>query len=131
MDGKLSDLSVFIVEDHDFQRMVAEQTISGIGVKKLQVAADGQQALSILNHSETVDIIVCDLQIPGMDGIQFIRRVAELQLAHSLIILTALDSNLTRHSRRYGSGFGPQSIGFLAQTFIQGSSPGTDGTLFW
>ena len=113
MDGKLSDLSVLIIEDHNFQRMVAEQTISGIGVKKLQVAAESQQALDILNTCSPVDIVICDLQLPGMDGIQIIRHIAEHKLAHSLIILSSLDSNLTRTVEDMAQASGLKVLGSL------------------
>lgn len=113
MDGKLSDLSVLIIEDHDFQRIVAEQTVSGIGVNKLFVAANGQQALGVLDRSGAMDIVICDLQMPQMDGIQFIRHVAEKQLAKSLIILSALDSNLTRTVEDMANALGLPVLGVL------------------
>ena len=96
MDGKLQSLSVYIIEDHDFQRLVAMQTINSIGVGRLGVASGGQDALEQLQANGPVDIIVCDLEMPGMDGIRFIRHVAEQKLAKSLIILSALDPNLIR-----------------------------------
>ncbi|OED44420.1 hypothetical protein ACH42_07575 [Endozoicomonas sp. (ex Bugula neritina AB1)] len=113
MDGKLSDLRVLIIEDHDFQRIVAEQIVSGLGVKKLFVAANGQQALDILDSSGAMDIVICDLKMPGMDGIQFIRKMAERHLSHSLIILSALDSALTRTVEDMAQTLGLQVLGSL------------------
>ena len=115
MDGKLRDLSVLIIEDHDFQRMVAEQTVSGIGVKQLQSASDGQQALDILSTTGPVDIVICDLHMPEMDGIQFIRHVAAKKLANSLIILSAQDPGLTRTVEDMAQVLGLQVLGSLAK----------------
>lgn len=96
MEAKLQSLSVFIIEDHDFQRMVAIQTIDGIGVGKLDSTTDGRKALDHLQNNGAVDIIICDLEMPGMDGIRFIRHVAEQKLARSLIILSALEPGLIK-----------------------------------
>ncbi len=113
MDGHLRDLSVLIIEDQDFQRIVAEQTLSGIGVEQLKVASDGRQAIEILTNSESVDIVICDLQMPNMDGIQFIRQVAEQKFARSLIILSALDNSLTRTVEDMAQALGLKVLGSL------------------
>ncbi|MGB1270704.1 MAG: EAL domain-containing protein, partial [Endozoicomonas sp.] len=96
MEDKFSALSVLILEDHSFQRMVAEQTVSGLGIHHLTTAKDAEQALEQLKVSGAVDIVICDLDMPGMDGIQFIRHLGEQKLAHSLIVLSALDASLIR-----------------------------------
>ena len=96
MDVRLDTLYIQIVEDHHFQRLVAEQTLSSIGVRRINSAADGHSAIEQLQQSGPADIVICDLQMPGMDGIKFIRHVAEQKLAKSLIILSALEPGLIK-----------------------------------
>ena len=96
MDGKLQSLSVLIVEDSEFQRRVALQVVSSLGVTRLYEASNGIEAMEQLHSAGTVDIVICDLQMQEMDGIQFIRQAAEQQRARSLIILSAMEPRLTQ-----------------------------------
>jgi DNA-binding SARP family transcriptional activator/EAL domain-containing protein (putative c-di-GMP-specific phosphodiesterase class I) len=89
--GGLQVRSVLVVEDHDFQRRTALQLLRGLGIAELSEAGDGAAALELLGRSAAPDVIVCDLDMPGMDGVEFIRRVAERQLASSVIIASGLD----------------------------------------
>ncbi|MGI9280340.1 MAG: GGDEF/EAL domain-containing response regulator [Endozoicomonas sp.] len=96
MNGTFGDLSILIVEDHDFQRMVAEQTVRGLGVSQLMVASDGYQALEKLEKNSNADIVICDLDMPGMDGIQFLGHLADRNLAKAIILASALEPSIIR-----------------------------------
>lgn len=96
MDSRISSLSILILEDHPFQRMVAEQTVSGFNVGRLLTAEGSENALKLLKERGAVDIVICDLDMPGMDGIQFIRHLAEQNLAQGVIVLSAMDAALIR-----------------------------------
>ncbi len=56
----------------------------GFEVKK---AYDGQQALSILQQ-DVPDLIILDEEMPGMDGVAFIKKMRELKMDIPVIILT-------------------------------------------
>ena len=96
MNEHLAGLKVLIVEDHPFQRMVAEQTVTGLGVKTLHTAGDGDEAMRLLRSEQAMDVVICDLDMPKMDGITFIRHLAEEKLARSVIVASALDPSLVR-----------------------------------
>lgn len=113
MKGQFSQLQVLIVEDHDFQRMVTEQTVLGLGVEHLSVASDGYKALKLLEESEPADIVICDLDMPGMDGIQFIRHIAQRQLAKALIVASAMEPSLVRTVEDMAQVQGLQVLGAL------------------
>ena len=52
MKGNLADLNVMVVEDHEFQRLVAEQALKGLGVSELMLAGNGKEALGQLENSQ-------------------------------------------------------------------------------
>ena len=88
-------LGVIVVEDHDFQRKVAVSYLSQLGVVNILEGADGVDALSKISGSSwPVDIALCDMDMPGMDGMQFIRHLAEGRLVGSIILLSGLESQL-------------------------------------
>lgn len=66
---------VMTVDDSATVRQVLQMTLEGAGYEVLQ-AVDGVDALNLLN-TETVDMMVTDLNMPNMDGINLIREVRQ------------------------------------------------------
>jgi EAL domain-containing protein (putative c-di-GMP-specific phosphodiesterase class I)/CheY-like chemotaxis protein len=64
-----------------------------LGVTRIAEAADGEQALRAI-RAAPIDVIVCDLNMPGMDGVEFIRHVAEEHLAASIVLASGMEVNL-------------------------------------
>ena len=113
MDSRINNLSFLILEDNLFQRMVAEQTVSSFNVGSLINAQHSEEALQILAGAGSVDIVICDLDIPGIDGIRFIRCLAEQQLARAVIILSDMESALIRTVQDMARADGLQVLGHI------------------
>ena len=73
--GRLNKLKVLLVEDNEFNRMVAEDTLKEMipGID-LHMAVDGQQAVNKLEH-EMFDVVLMDIQMPVMDGVTATRMI--------------------------------------------------------
>ena len=56
-------------------------------------------------------MIVCDLEMPGMDGVEFIRRVAERGLASAVVIASGLDRRVLSAVQSVSEGYGLQVLG--------------------
>lgn len=66
---RLNNLRVLLVEDNEFNRMVAEDTIKeSIPNLRLDIAVNGQEAVTRLQE-EQYDIVLMDIQMPVMDGL--------------------------------------------------------------
>lgn len=88
-------LCVIVVEDHDFQRKVAVSYLTQLGLVNILEGLDGRDALvKIADSIQPVDVALCDLDMPGMDGMQFIRHLAEGRLVGSIILVSGLESQL-------------------------------------
>lgn len=59
---------------------------------------DGMQALAVLHSGDIPDLIITDLQMPNMDGFEFIERVKESGLFRDIpvIVLSSKDSSNDR-----------------------------------
>lgn len=66
---RLNNLKVLLVEDNEFNRMVAEDTLKEVlpGIR-LNMAINGQEAVEAV-RSEMYDVILMDIQMPVMDGV--------------------------------------------------------------
>ena len=88
-------LGVIVVEDHDFQRKVAVSFLGQMGLTKVLHASGGRDALDQISAAPwPVDVAICDLDMPGMDGMEFIRHLAEGKLVGAIILLSGLESQL-------------------------------------
>ncbi len=109
----MSALSVLVVDDHDFQRRIALALLGRLGVGSLAESSDGIEALELLERSPPPDVIVCDIDMPGMDGVEFIRHVAERGLADAVIIASGLDASVLHAVEEVGEGYGLQVLGTI------------------
>lgn len=116
--------SVLVVEDHDFQRRTTLTLLRALGVDALHEASDGTTALDLLDGMSAPDVVVCDLDMPGMDGVEFIRNVAERQLATAVVIASGLDGRVLSTVRAASEGYGLQVLGAVGKPLTSAALEG-------
>jgi EAL domain-containing protein (putative c-di-GMP-specific phosphodiesterase class I) len=89
----LSAVSVLVVEDESFQGWNLEQMLLRAGAVRVCCAPDGHGAIEALAR-EWFDVVVCDLDMPRMDGIEVIRRISVAPRVPAMILCTAHDELL-------------------------------------
>lgn len=108
----MSALSVMVVEDHGFQRRMALRLLSELNVFEASEAADGASALRQLqDRAAPVDVVMVDLDMPGMDGIEFIGHLAQGFLARSVLVVSALDPALLMTVQTMARAYGLNVLG--------------------
>lgn len=90
MKSVISELSVLVTDDSVTQRQYAKALCQDLGVQDLHDAANGVDALQVL-EARSVDVVLIDLEMPIMDGVELIRAMAQKKLVSSIIILSAKD----------------------------------------
>jgi EAL domain-containing protein (putative c-di-GMP-specific phosphodiesterase class I)/CheY-like chemotaxis protein len=109
----LADCTVMVVEDHEFQRRTTLQILANLGAGELLEAADGEGALALLGAEPRPDIVVCDLDMPGMDGVEFLRHVSELRAGTAIVIASGLDDSVLRSAEATARGYGLEVLGAI------------------
>ncbi|MGV8940794.1 MAG: EAL domain-containing response regulator [Lysobacter sp.] len=108
----VSAISVMVVEDHGFQRRMALRLLAGLGVTDVTEAAEGRAALALLAaRALPPDVVMVDLDMPGMDGIEFIGHVAQRGLARSVLVVSALDTVLLNTVQSMARAYGLRVLG--------------------
>jgi EAL domain-containing protein (putative c-di-GMP-specific phosphodiesterase class I) len=111
-----SALRVLVVDDHHFLRTAVQRMLVSLGVKEVLQANDGQRALDILQDETTdpIDVVLCDLDMPGMDGMEFIRHLATGQETPlSIIIISGLDTALINSVEKMTTAYGLRLLGAI------------------
>lgn len=117
----LHELHVMLVEDHAFQRRLGLRLLADLGISRLEEAADGFLALDILRASSTKpDVILVDLDLPGMDGIEFIGFVAQEHLAKSIAVVSAMDPALLHTVQVMAKASGLRVLGAVEKPLTPG-----------
>jgi EAL domain-containing protein (putative c-di-GMP-specific phosphodiesterase class I)/signal transduction histidine kinase/FixJ family two-component response regulator len=112
----ISALRFLVVEDDGFQRWVLGNMLSALGASHVFSAADGAAALEIYKGVKPhIDVIVSDLDMPGMDGMEFIRHVGELGMPVSLILASGLDPSLVASVETMARAYGVHLLGAIAK----------------
>lgn len=106
-------LSAMIVDDDEFVRGALARQLAGFGATRVVTAADGHEAAKALLEQEPFDIILLDLMMPGSDGIQFLRRLAESRSSADLILTSSLDRKLLDTAESLARAHALQVLGVL------------------
>lgn len=89
---------ILLVEDNPINREVAGEILLGGGYA-VEAVIDGQQALDRLARSDRFDLVLMDLQMPVLDGVEATRRI-RLQPAFDRLPVVALTANATAQDRQ-------------------------------
>ena len=98
-EGALSQVRgahVLLVEDNDLNQEVATALLEGAGLR-VDLACDGQQAVDRV-QAHDYDLVLMDVQMPGMDGLEATRRIRASGLRTDLPII-AMTANAMASDR--------------------------------
>ncbi len=84
----MDKIRALIVDDSSVMRKIVERSLrqAGIELEKVVEASNGAEALTAL-HNNVVDLILCDINMPVMDGLEFVRTVATVESAKGVDIV--------------------------------------------
>jgi signal transduction histidine kinase/CheY-like chemotaxis protein len=103
---KPADARLMMVDDNLIVLETLAQQLEAKGYAVLR-AASGAEALSHLRAGETVDLVITDLSMPGMDGLALVQEVRQLLPEMPAIIVTGFATSATEEaaSRQIGGRF--------------------------
>lgn len=105
---------VLLAEDHDFQRRALCHQLRSLGAADVLEASDGAEALAILRREEfALDLVLCDLDMPTMDGMEFLRHLGATGVKIPVIISSAHDSKVINSVQIMAQAYGIKLLGIL------------------
>ena len=84
----MDKICALIVDDSSVMRKIVERSLrqAGVEIEKVLEASNGAEALAALRDN-AVDLILCDINMPVMDGLEFVREAAKLESAKGVPIV--------------------------------------------
>lgn len=98
--------NVLIVDDSSSMRAIIKKTIkvSGFNVGQFLTAEDGTDAMKVLS-AEWVDVVLTDINMPNMNGIELIKRMKEDEILETIpvvIVTTEGSERVKKQSMELG-----------------------------
>lgn len=114
MSSRFRHLSVLIVDDDELVRKVLRRMLAAMGVGTIHVAAS---ATTALDHAArlrlNIDVIISDLEMPGVDGLEFLRRLSEQSPRAAVLILSGKAPDILRSVDLMARAYGLRVLGAL------------------
>jgi two-component system chemotaxis response regulator CheY len=84
----MDKVRALIVDDSSVMRKIVERSLrqAGIDLAEVREASNGAEGLGVLGESG-VDLILCDINMPVMDGIEFLRQIQNVQNAKGVPVV--------------------------------------------
>jgi EAL domain-containing protein (putative c-di-GMP-specific phosphodiesterase class I)/ActR/RegA family two-component response regulator len=102
--------TALVVDDDAFARRTAVLMLRRLGASSILEASDGREALSLAAAGDNLDLIICDLRMPQVDGIETLQGLA-LQNFDALVILTSgADARVLRSAGDVAAELGMRTV---------------------
>ncbi|MBU1571017.1 MAG: response regulator, partial [Proteobacteria bacterium] len=98
----MSATKILIVDDEELIVRLLSMSLRSDGYQTVS-AFSGEQGLEVF-RAEAPDIVVTDIKMPGMDGLELLKRIKEINPEKEVIIVTGLsDIDSTITALQYGA----------------------------
>ena len=97
----MSEIRVLIVDDSSVMRKIVERALRQAGLEPLVVleAGSGVEGLEAL-RAGTVQLILSDINMPSMDGLEFLRQLRAQNLAEGVPVVMITTESSEEHVRQ-------------------------------
>ena len=78
-DIDINNLRILVIDDEPFMRKLIIRVLYELEIVRVAEAGDGAEALEkVKDAMNALDLIICDLEMPNMDGFEFVKRLREM-----------------------------------------------------
>lgn len=114
MPTDLHALRIMTIEDQPAQQARMRDLLAQLGIHAVHEARNGQAALrAMVAMTQAPDVVITDLDMPGMDGVEFIRHLGHRPLACALILASGMEPALIGSVEAMARVQGLQVLGTL------------------
>jgi EAL domain-containing protein (putative c-di-GMP-specific phosphodiesterase class I)/AmiR/NasT family two-component response regulator len=96
-----ADVRIVVVDDEIFTLKLMTHILARLGYTNVVACDSGARALQEMSRAEqSADLVFLDINMPGMDGVEFIRRLVELRFCGGVILVSAENDRIQESVER-------------------------------
>jgi len=97
----MSEIRALIVDDSSVMRKIVERALrqAGLDLKEVHEAGSGVEGLEVL-RARSVDLILSDINMPSMDGLEFLRQIRAQNLAAGVPVVMITTESSEEHVKQ-------------------------------
>lgn len=113
----IGSLRVLLVDDDPFQLTLLSASLEGLGLADIHTACNGAQVIALLAAGERYDVILSDLNMPRLDGIELMRHLADRRYPGGVILLTGEHPKILQAAHSLAEAHNLRLLGVLRKPF--------------
>ncbi len=111
---------VLVVDDDPVILHALAASLGGLKVEHVFSASSGNEALSILeSNAAEMDVVFCDLNMPVMDGVEFLRHLVARDYQGAIVLLSGEDSRILNSARNLANAHSFRFVAAMEKPVIQ------------
>lgn len=114
------DAEIIIVDDHEFQLKLLSHQLSMVGYESVMAFDDGQNALDhMAGRTHDTTVVLLDLNMPNMDGLEFLRKLKEVNYSGAVLLVSAEDERIRQSAEKLAQFYDLLVLGNLCKPVQQ------------
>ena len=93
-------MNTLLVDDEPFALKLLARQLGNLGVTRVESRDSARDALALLRTGAAVDLVFCDLQMPEMDGVEFVRHLAGIGYAGAVVLVSGEDERILKTAEK-------------------------------
>ena len=112
--GNKSAIKILILDDEPFMHKLLTRMLANLGYTSVSTCDNGHVALELIDsQNDPPNLILLDLNMPEMDGLEFVRRLVERRYAGSLILISGEDERMQQAAEKLAQAHKITVLGHL------------------
>ena len=107
-------LRILLVDDDPFMLSMLADMLEDLGQLNVRSESDARQALLALPQFRP-DLLICDLSMPELDGIEFLHKAADSHFSGAVVLLSGMDASVRQAADTLARAHGLSLLGTLAK----------------
>jgi len=115
--SELGSKQILVVDDDSFILSITVAILGRLGCSNVDTAQNGEIGIEKLNDKvdSTYDLVICDLNMPVLDGVGFIRQAGERGFSGALVLSTGDESELLEQALELAEALKLNLLGSLTK----------------
>jgi EAL domain-containing protein (putative c-di-GMP-specific phosphodiesterase class I) len=112
-------MRILLLDDEPFQLRLLTRQLSEVGFTDVESFDDALDALRAIEADvQRFDTVMCDLQMPEMDGVEFIRHLARIKFAGALVLISGEDERILQSAQKLAQAHRLNVTGALSKPVV-------------